>query len=57
MVLNFNSYILDDLKNKKILEEVIYSIALSVADNYTVKEVVFKVDNEEIEKSTLGSLE
>lgn len=57
VVLNFNSYILDDMKNKKILEEVIYSIALSVGDNYSVKEVIFKVDNEEIEKSTLGSIE
>lgn len=57
VVLNFNSYILDDMKNKKILEEVIYSIALSVGDNYSVKEVIFKVDNEEIEKSTLRSIE
>lgn len=55
--LNFNSYILDDIKNKKILEEVIYSIALSVGDNYGVKEVIFKVENEEIEKSTLGGIE
>jgi germination protein M len=57
LTLNFNNYIFDDIKNKKILEEVIYSIALSVADNYGVKEVIFKVDNEEIEKSTLGSIE
>jgi germination protein M len=57
LTLNFNNYIFDDIKNKKILEEVIYSIALSVADNYDVKEVIFKVDNEEIEKSTLRSIE
>jgi germination protein M len=57
LTLNFNSYILDDIKNKKILEEVIYSIALSVGDNYGVKEVIFKVENEEIEKSTLGGIE
>lgn len=57
ITLNFNSYILDDLKNKKILEEVIYSIALSVGDNYDVKEVIFKADNEEIEKNTLGGIE
>ena len=57
ILLNFNSYILDDLKNKKILEEVIYSIALSVSDNYDVKEVIFMVENEEIEKSVLRSIE
>jgi germination protein M len=57
ITLNFNSYILDDIKNKKILEEVIYSIALSIGDNYDVKEVIFKVDNEEIEKSTILSIE
>ena len=57
ILLNFNSYILDDIKNKKILEEVIYSIALSVGDNYDVKEVVFMVENVEIEKSTLRSIE
>ena len=57
LILNFNSYILDDMKNKKILEEVIYSIALSVGANYDVKEVIFMVDNQEIEKSTIGSIE
>jgi germination protein M len=57
LILNFNSYILDDIKDKKILEEVIYSIALSVGDNYDVKEVIFKVENEEIEKSTIGGIE
>ncbi|MFA5408170.1 MAG: GerMN domain-containing protein [Bacilli bacterium] len=57
LILNFNSYILDDLKNKKILEEVIYSISLSIGDNYDVKEVIFKVEDEEIEKSALGGIE
>lgn len=57
VILNFNSYIFDDMKNKTILEEVIYSIALSVGDNYGVKEVIFKVENEEIEKNTLGGIE
>lgn len=57
LTLNFNSYILDDIENKKILEEVIYSISLSVGDNYGVKEVIFMVENEEIEKSTLGGIE
>jgi germination protein M len=57
LILNFNSYILDDMKNKKILEEVIYSIALSVGDNYGVKEVIFMVDNKEIEKSAVLGIE
>ncbi len=51
--LNFNSFILDDIKNKKILEEVIYSIALSIGDNYKVSEVIFLVENEEVDKSVL----
>lgn len=46
--LNFNDAILSD--NNHILEEVIYTISLSMEDNYNVKEVIFMVDNEEIEK-------
>lgn len=57
LTLNFNNYIFDDIKQKKILEEVVYSIALSAADNYGIKEVVFMVDNKEIEKSTVGGIE
>lgn len=53
----FNSYIFDDTDEKSILEEVIYTICLSVADNYDVKEVSFSVGNEEIYKSVLKSLE
>ena len=51
--LNFNNYILDDIKDNKILEEVIYTISLSIEDNYKdIKEVDFLVDNEEIYKKT-----
>lgn len=53
--LNFNDFVLDDIKNKKILEEVIYSIALSIADNYKVSEVVFLVENEAIDKNVVYS--
>lgn len=53
--LNFNGFILDDIKNKKILEEVIYSIALSIADNYQLSEVIFLVENEAVDKSVLYS--
>ena len=53
----FNSYIFEDAVQKSILEEVIYTISLSVADNYDVKKVSFLVDNEEIYKSVLKSIE
>lgn len=57
MQLEFNSYIFDNDISKNILEEVIYTIALSINDNYSVKEVVFSVDNEEIHKSVLKTIE
>lgn len=55
--LNFNEYIYSDLDKHEILEEVIYTICLSVRDNYDVKEVAFYVNDEEIYKSALKSLE
>lgn len=55
--LNFNEYIYSDLDKHEILEEVIYTICLSIRDNYDVKEVVFYVNDEEIYKSDLKSLE
>lgn len=57
MYLEFNSYIFNDYDNRKILEEVIYTISLSVADNYDVSELVFSVNNEEIYKSVFKTLE
>ena len=45
----------DDIED--ILEEVIYTICLSINDNYNVKEVVFNVDNKEIYKTVLKSIE
>lgn len=53
----FNSYIFEDIINKNILEEVIYTISLSIKDNYDVKEVIFNVGNEEIYKSVLKTLD
>lgn len=55
--LNFNNAILSDITNSNILEEVIYTISLSMNDNYNVKEVVFCVDDEEIYKSLLKNIE
>lgn len=55
--LNFNNSIFSDNNSNKILEEVIYTISLSIEDNYNVKEVDFLVDNQEIYKNDLKSLE
>ena len=49
----FDDYLFNDANSKNILEEVIYSISLSVGDNYDVKEVIFEVNNEEIYKSVI----
>lgn len=57
LTLDFNSYLFDDASSKSILEEVVYSISLSVRDNYDVKEVIFTVDGNEITKSVLKNIE
>lgn len=55
--LNFNDAILSDITKNNILEEVIYTISLSINDNYNVKDVIFCVNNEEIYKSSLKNIE
>ena len=55
--LNFDESIYNDLEKREILEEVIYTISLSAEDNYDIKEVIFNVNNEEIYKSVLKSIE
>ncbi len=57
MYLTFNDYILNSIENKNILEEVLYTICLSIEDNYDVEEVVFILNDEEISKSVLKTLE
>lgn len=57
LTLNFNDFIFDDKESKTILEEVIYSISLSVKENYDVNEVVFNVEGNEITKSVLKNIE
>ena len=57
MYLTFNDYILNSIENKNILEEVLYTICLSIVDNYDVEEVVFILNDEEISKSVLKTLE
>ena len=51
LTVDFNDYIFNDIDTKNILEEVIYTINLSIKDNYNVKEVVFTSNNEEIYKN------
>lgn len=57
LTLTFNNYIFDDIENSKILEEVINTISLSIKDNYEVKDVIFVVNNEQIYKSVLKTLD
>lgn len=57
MSLVFNDYIFNNLDEQNILEEVIYTISLSVADNFNVKEVSFEVGEQEIYKSVIKTLE
>lgn len=54
--LTFNSYIFQDVTDKEILEEVIYTICLSVSDNYDVDEVVIKNEEEPIITTVLKEL-
>lgn len=46
--LNFNEYLFDNNQNKKVLEEVIYSISYSIEDTFNVSKINFYVNNEEI---------
>lgn len=54
MELNFNAYIFSDFDTKKVLEEVLYTISLSVEDNYDVSGVVIAAEKEEIYKTIFG---
>ena len=49
VTLSFNHAIFDDFNEKNILEEVKYSIFLSIQDTLHVDEVIFKVNDEIIE--------
>ena len=45
LLLNFNESILNDITTNNILEEVTYSINLSIKDNYDVSEVFYYVND------------
>ncbi len=45
LLLNFNEGILEDINTNNILEEVSYSINLSIQDNYDINEVLYYVND------------
>ena len=45
LLLNFNDSILTDINTNNILEEVTYSINLSIEDNYDINEVLYYVND------------
>ena len=49
ITLSFNNAIFDDFKEENILEEVKYSISLSLQDTLHIDEVIFKVDDKIVE--------
>lgn len=54
MELEFNSLIYNNEFKKNILEEVIYTICLSIKENYNVEKVVFNVETEKVYEHTLN---
>ena len=52
--LNFNKYLFGD--SDKILEEVAYTIAYSVFDNYDVNVVFFEVNNKEVKQISINDI-
>lgn len=55
--LNFNNFILSDITSNIILEEVMYTIGLSLCDELKIEEVIFLVDNKEISTFSLKSID
>ena len=55
--LNFNDLILSDITNNLILEEVMYTIGLSLCEELNIEDVVFKVNNREISTFSMKSLD
>ena len=54
--LEFNDLILSDITNNLILEEVIYTIGLSLCDELDVTEVIFMVNSQEISTFSLSDI-
>ena len=51
--LSFNNYLLDDIENNTILEEVKYAIAYSINDTYGIDNVNYIIDNRKIDELVL----
>ena len=54
ITLSFNNHLLANLKDEEMLEEVKYSIALSMRDSYGVEEVLFNLSDSETEVMALS---
>ena len=54
---NFNEAILSNITSSKILEEVKYTIGLSLCDELEIEKVIFLVNNKEISTFSLKSIE
>lgn len=52
IVIDFNDSIYNDRDTEEILDEVIYTLSMSIEDNYDVNSVIFTVNNKEIYKSS-----
>lgn len=57
LLLNFNSEILADFEKNIILEEVLYSINLSLEANFNISEVIYYANNTEIIRSVIKNIE
>lgn len=51
--LSFNNYLIANMKEEDILEEVKYSIALSIRDTYGINEVIFNIPDTENTKISI----
>ena len=53
--LSFNENLFSDLEKNKIKEEVKYTISLSIKDNLDIDEIVFLVNDKEIDKCSINA--
>ena len=53
ITLSFDNYLIANMKEEDILEEVKYSIALSIRDTYGINDIVFNLPNSETLKISL----
>lgn len=51
--LSFNNYLLNDLKEEKIIEEVKYAIAYSISDTYGINNINYLINDKKIDELSL----